>query len=981
MSTQNVNVGITANTAGLSQLNTAVSGVQQSLNALQSTLASVSGAAQTANTAVAQTGSSMQGMSSGINASSTAMSFLAGVAGGAAAMAIQKLGQVMAQMNPLKFASDMAESARELEKTASAMNMTAERAQALNDVIEDAELPAEAVTSAMRKLNRQLGENEGGLNKMGIATRDANGGLVSQETLFQNSVKALLQYKEGTDRNAASMEIFGRANIDLAKASQITSSALDESEKRMSALNNQFTPERMQNASNFRQGMRDLADVGEGLTNTIGAAVLPIMTKFAEELADIGERVLPFVIEASDALGQAFDLMYTIFAEVADAIGSVISVLWDAFVMLFGGLTDGMNETGNSAESWKDMLATVFSVLKQIVIGFAASFKIAVEAVSMAFEMIYNIIAGAVEVIATRLFAFSEAAQRAMSFDFRGAVAAWNAGTQQIEQVVAKRFNNILASAKNFKSDFDKIAAEATGKIVSAQNGTDKTPGLSLKYGGGGGSRSFAGGVASAKASSGASKEADAQVRAEQDLAKAQADYAMKIFKENMRQEEAELKRSLDQRTITSAEYFSRLGALKQQQIDAEIRYKEAEIATIREAMDKKGLKLSERIKFQGQELRLTGDIRELEMKRAETQRDFAEQARKAAENIDKQKQSMREQIANMSGIGILESKLTAIASKFADLPKELIGSAEARSLQALESMKARLDDFDKQMADKSEMEKAKIESMKAKGTTTEEGGKQRLLKLEREILGAKLNTLRAELAQAKAASDPTRVAMLEKEISLLQLKADTVAEGAAEIAQVNNAIESGFENFFGDIMSGTKSVKDAFKDLSSSIVSEINSIVSKKLARQLMESLFGGEGGAAGGGFNLSGMLGKLFGGGSGGSGGGFNIGSIFSSIGGGVSSMFGSIGSMFSGFLGGFASGGYAMSGQPYLVGENGPELFIPGASGSVMPNESMGGLGGVTVHQTINTPDANSFRRASAQVMTDYQRALVRASRRNG
>ena len=30
----------------------------------------------------------------------------------------------------------------------------------------------------------------------------------------------------------------------------------------------------------------------------------------------------------------------------------------------------------------------------------------------------------------------------------------------------------------------------------------------------------------------------------------------------------------------------------------------------------------------------------------------------------------------------------------------------------------------------------------------------------------------------------------------------------------------------------------------------------------------------------------------------------------------------------------------GQPYLVGERGPELFVPGAQGNIVPNNAMGG-----------------------------------------
>lgn len=70
----------------------------------------------------------------------------------------------------------------------------------------------------------------------------------------------------------------------------------------------------------------------------------------------------------------------------------------------------------------------------------------------------------------------------------------------------------------------------------------------------------------------------------------------------------------------------------------------------------------------------------------------------------------------------------------------------------------------------------------------------------------------------------------------------------------------------------------------------------------------------------------------------------------------------------LPGLASGGPAKAGQPYIVGEKGPELFIPKNSGTVIPNdqtEAMAGGGGMgmggggQVTYNINAVDARSFK----------------------
>jgi phage-related minor tail protein len=63
----------------------------------------------------------------------------------------------------------------------------------------------------------------------------------------------------------------------------------------------------------------------------------------------------------------------------------------------------------------------------------------------------------------------------------------------------------------------------------------------------------------------------------------------------------------------------------------------------------------------------------------------------------------------------------------------------------------------------------------------------------------------------------------------------------------------------------------------------------------------------------------------------------------------------------IGGFlAEGGSASAGSAYVVGERGAELFVPDRSGTVIPNNELGGLGGTTniTNNYIDAIDTKSF-----------------------
>ena len=92
--------------------------------------------------------------------------------------------------------------------------------------------------------------------------------------------------------------------------------------------------------------------------------------------------------------------------------------------------------------------------------------------------------------------------------------------------------------------------------------------------------------------------------------------------------------------------------------------------------------------------------------------------------------------------------------------------------------------------------------------------------------------------------------------------------------------------------------------------------------------------------------------------------LGSILSSIGG------------FLGFGGARAMGGPVTAGMGYLVGERGPELFVPRSSGQIVPN------GGGSMNINVNLPPGTNVTRQTAnQIGLAVGRQLSMAGRRNG
>ncbi|WP_374587228.1 phage tail length tape measure family protein [Ideonella dechloratans] len=149
---------------------------------------------------------------------------------------------------------------------------------------------------------------------------------------------------------------------------------------------------------------------------------------------------------------------------------------------------------------------------------------------------------------------------------------------------------------------------------------------------------------------------------------------------------------------------------------------------------------------------------------------------------------------------------------------------------------------------------------------------------------------------------------------------------------------------------------KLSFRSLWSAMASEYLAAV----ARMAVAKLFGSVGSGAG----LLGLLGLA----GGGAGAAAASGSVLDA---GVTSM-----------VGFAAEGGHISTGSPFVVGEKGPELFVPTGSGDVIPNDQLGGGGGPVFHigqgQVIQVGQGVSRSEVASAVAEGNARTLAHVQR---
>jgi methyl-accepting chemotaxis protein len=173
-----------------------------------------------------------------------------------------------------------------------------------------------------------------------------------------------------------------------------------------------------------------------------------------------------------------------------------------------------------------------------------------------------------------------------------------------------------------------------------------------------------------------------------------------------------------------------------------------------------------------------------------------------------------------------------------------------------------------------------------------------------------------------------------EDALAKLAKTAETTGEKSAK------TVASSFGDTFKAISLGTKSASDAFSDMAKNIISRLFDIL---VVEQLVQSISGAFTSKGGTGAPATPKK--------------------------------------------GLAIGGSVQRGVPTIVGERGAELFLPASSGSIVPNNKMGGNGGTTVVQNINisTGVSQTVRAEIAQLMPQIansaKAAVLDAKQRGG
>ena len=206
------------------------------------------------------------------------------------------------------------------------------------------DVSVETMAKSQQKLKKSMmSASEGGavaerFAALGVAVTDANGNLRDSNDVFQDTIKALGEMENETERDAIAMDIFGKSASELNPLIEDAGATYEKVSQMLSEHGlSPLSEEELQRASEFQDSLDTIKMVFEQVIQIVGAKIAGVLqpiieklvdkvTQFAEWLANVDPEIIATVLGITAAVAA--------LTPVLMAVGTAISAVGAAMTFL-----------------------------------------------------------------------------------------------------------------------------------------------------------------------------------------------------------------------------------------------------------------------------------------------------------------------------------------------------------------------------------------------------------------------------------------------------------------------------------------------------------------------------------------------------------------------------------------------------------------------------------------------------------------------
>lgn len=283
--------------------------------------------------------------------------------------------------------------ADELLTMSSTTGLATDTLQELNYASELLDVDTQTVTGSMTKLLRTMSSADGGsasaqeaFENLGISIYDVDGNLRSTEDVFWDAIDALGQFENETERDAASMELFGKSARELNPLIEAGSGAFEALAEEAHEVGYVMSGDTLDAFGAFDDNMQRMNNTAQAMEQSFGQVLLPLLTDMSGDAVDlmgdlsgalagaggdidqIGAIIEQFAPRAVSLVEQYFPKILSVVEDVFNALIPVVISVTPQLLSLIGNL---IVQLANSISDNSDEFITGFTSLFESVVDSA----------------------------------------------------------------------------------------------------------------------------------------------------------------------------------------------------------------------------------------------------------------------------------------------------------------------------------------------------------------------------------------------------------------------------------------------------------------------------------------------------------------------------------------------------------------------------------------------------------------------------------
>ena len=212
-----------------------------------------------------------------------------------------------------------------VDKLSQKMNLSRQEFQEWDYITKQSGTSMEALSMGMKTLAVQAEADGAAFEKLGISVKDANGNIKDQGTLFNETISALFQYENETERLAVASKLFGRGAQELAPILNSGAQSIEELRQRAHELGLVMSDEAVDASVEFNDTLDDLI-------GSVRSAFFGAIQKVLPQLKEVVKNFIEATKEGGK-LREAFNKM-------AEGAVKLISDVFPAIIKGLGWIID-----------------------------------------------------------------------------------------------------------------------------------------------------------------------------------------------------------------------------------------------------------------------------------------------------------------------------------------------------------------------------------------------------------------------------------------------------------------------------------------------------------------------------------------------------------------------------------------------------------------------------------------------------------------